>query len=175
MVDVVRRIEDHERTINETFNKLIECTNEKSYNEFLKYCDHVIRYINRLFGNYMPPQIKFKLESIMHRILFKKINLQEKHSNERVVFQPVHSLFKNRLNTGLVINLKHSDPISFIEDSRKSILKFIQDILNQQKSIKANITFCGKFELDDKVEEKYFTIKYKEFYMTTNLNSWFEH
>ena len=159
MVYVVRRIVDHENTINDTFNKLIEHSDEKSYKEFMESCDHVIKYINPLFGSYMSPQIKFKLDSIMHRILFKKINLQEKHSSERVVFQPVHSLFKNRLNTGLVINLKHSEPINFIEDSKKSILQFIQSMLDKQKCIKANITFCGKFELNDQIEEKYFTIK----------------
>ena len=175
MVDVVKRIVNHENTINESFNNLIENADKESYDKFMEHCDHVIRYINRLFGSYMPPQIKLKLESIMHRILFKKINLQEKHSNENVIFQPIHSLFKNRLNTGIVINLKHSDPINFINDSKKSIFKFIQNLVNEQKSIKANVTFCGKFELNDNIEEKYFSIKYKEFYLTTDLESWYNH
>ena len=99
---------------------------------------------------------------------------KEKYTQDNVAFQSIHSLFKSRLNTGIVVNLKNIDPISFLHNSKDSVLNFIRDIRSVHHCLKFNLTFFGNFELQESNEEKQFTVKYKEIYKTSNLENWYD-
>ena len=83
----------------------------------------------------------------MYKIIYTKMMAKEKYTQDNVKFQSIYSLFKSRLNTGMVINLKNIDATSFLDNSNDSVSNFIRDIRNKNHCLKVNLTFFGNYEL----------------------------
>ena len=144
--------EKETRTI---FDSLGDKPSEQSISDFIDYFDDEIRRIhNQFLDKNIKGKLKLSLEAIMHKIIYTKTMAKEKFTQDNVSFQSIHSLFKSRLNTGMVVNLKNIDPISFLNNSKDFVLNFIRDIRNKHHCLKVNLTFFGDFELQGNNEEK---------------------
>ena len=118
-----------------------------SFDQFGSYCDDVVARIQTYIENGNAPMgVKFSLEAQMYRIIFKKLIVLERDSNLPVAFQVTQSLFKSRLRTGLVANLRNVDIGGFLDASRERVCDFVKDALKDLKNIKVNVTFYGDFE-----------------------------
>ena len=149
---------------------------ESSLTRFVERCDDVVRRLQLFFAEgYAPMGVKFCLEAQMYRIIYKKLSVLERDSNLAVAFQATQSLFRSRVRTGLVANLRNVDANIFLDASEKVICDFVEKSLKELKNIKVNVTFYGDFELAEKIEEKQFSVKYTEIFRTTNLSRWFAH
>ncbi|CAH0549897.1 unnamed protein product [Brassicogethes aeneus] len=96
----------------------------------------------------------------------------------RVRWDDSESAFESRIRTGVISNLKHKDPSSFLEDCKALFRRRIINALKKDSAVKVNAIFCGEFEIvkGDSVqnEYKYFTTSNSAIYRDTNLNEWFD-
>ena len=112
---------------------------QSSLNEFVARCDDAVNRLKLFFSNeYAPMVVKFCLESLMYRIIFKKIFALEKNSNLPVAFQETQSIFQSRIRTGLVANLRNVDANIFLDASENVIRSFVEKALKELKNIKVN-------------------------------------
>ncbi|XP_066599932.1 uncharacterized protein [Prorops nasuta] len=100
----------------------------------------------------------------------KKIN---KTIERRYIWQEVQSNFKNRLQTGVIINVPHIEPINFMLDVKDSVLQFIQKAIFKFKFIKVMLIFSGLFVSKNNEEVKYFNTNYK-ICESENIINWYE-
>ena len=172
MVDVKAEFLKSEKEVDRLASVI---NDEVSFDRFVTYCDLVVNRVQRYFEEgYAPVGVKFSLEALMYRIIFKKLMVLKRDSNLQVAFQVTQSLFRNRFRTALVANLRNFDVDGFFDASRDKVCDFVKVALNDLKNIKVNVTFYGDFELMEKLEEKQFTVKYDEIFRTTNLVKWFD-
>uniref|UniRef100_A0A6P7H180 Uncharacterized protein LOC114345626 n=1 Tax=Diabrotica virgifera virgifera TaxID=50390 RepID=A0A6P7H180_DIAVI len=79
----------------------------------------------------------------------------------RVHWDDYISAFNSRIRTGVISNLKHKDPGSFLIDCKALFKRRIYNALKQNEEVKVNMVFGGEFEVvsADKIlnETKYFT------------------
>lgn len=81
----------------------------------------------------------------------------------------LESAFRNRIKTGVVINLVHKNLISFLDDVRD--LVSIKEAQSVRDSVKVNATLRCKFlKKDDNTEDvKHFHVKTFEILLSTDL------
>ncbi|XP_072400684.1 uncharacterized protein [Diabrotica undecimpunctata] len=86
--------------------------------------------------------------------------------------------FSSRIRTGVISNLKHKDPGSFLLDCKALLKRRIQNALKKDEAVKVNMTFGGDFEIvsGEKIlkDTKYFTTSNSPIDRDTNLDEWFE-
>lgn len=97
---------------------------------------------------------------------------REKKS-DRIRWHDVKSAFQSRIRTGCITNLRHIDPISFLEDSKSMFVRRIKNELKKEPFLKVNTTFSGKFKLGDVEEFKYFNTKNEIINADTDLDAWY--
>lgn len=63
--------------------------------------------------------------------------------------------FKSRIRTGIIINIKHKNLNSFLDDAKEMIISQMKNIPTYMKSLEVNITLEAKFiAIEDCVETK---------------------
>ncbi|XP_074042573.1 uncharacterized protein [Leptinotarsa decemlineata] len=100
-------------------------------------------------------------------------------ARERVHWDDTDSAFSSRIRSGVISNLKHKDPRSFLIDSNAIFKRRIHDALKKDEFVKVNMIFCGEFEIAKGSQvlrdHKYFTTSNSPIYRDTNLDEWFHH
>lgn len=98
----------------------------------------------------------------------------------RVKWQNVESAFASRLQTGILINLKHKKVEPFLEDCFLLFSTRIHHLIRKYHVIKVNTVFCGEFVKSGGNSEifslKYFNTKNQQILQQDlpNLRIWFE-
>ncbi|XP_072375164.1 uncharacterized protein [Diabrotica undecimpunctata] len=99
-------------------------------------------------------------------------------AKHRVQWDDSLSAFNSRIRTGVISNLKHKDPSSFLVDCKALFKRRIQNALKKDEVVKVNTAFGGEFEIasGEKIlkDTKYFTTSNSPIYKDTNLDEWFE-
>ncbi|XP_050516328.1 uncharacterized protein LOC126891188 [Diabrotica virgifera virgifera] len=99
-------------------------------------------------------------------------------AKRRVQWDDSVSTFNSRIQTGVISNLKHKDPGSFLVDCKALFKRRIHNVLKNNAAVKVNIAFGGEFEIaqGEKMinETKYFTTSNSAIYRDTNLDEWFK-
>ncbi|XP_050513029.1 uncharacterized protein LOC126888699 [Diabrotica virgifera virgifera] len=106
------------------------------------------------------------------------LNTRPETAYKRVQWDDSLSAFNSRIRTGVISNLKHKDPGSFLNDCKAIFKRRIQNALKNDAAVKVNTAFGGEFEIvqGEKVlnDTKYFTTSNSAIYRDTNLDEWFE-
>ncbi|CAH1106059.1 unnamed protein product [Psylliodes chrysocephalus] len=79
----------------------------------------------------------------------------------------------SRIHTGVITNLQHKDPKTFLQDCKSIFERKIHNTLQTKEAIKVNVVLCGEFVLS-KAEFKYFTTSNSPIYKDTNIGQWFD-
>lgn len=94
-----------------------------------------------------------------------------------IKWKNMESAFKSRIKTGLIININHTDPKTFLEDCCALFKYHIQKEIKTLGSIKVNTIFCCEFIImknDKEIREfKYFNTKNAPIYENTDQKLWF--
>ncbi|XP_031777427.1 uncharacterized protein LOC107981297 [Nasonia vitripennis] len=105
-------------------------------------------------------------------------SLQSEETEARVEWRDVESAFQNRIRTGVVVNIKHVDILSFFNDAQKLFKVKVEDCLKEYNAVKINSDFIAEFSMQKNGEEttdiKYFTSESVTAFMSTNLEEWFK-
>ncbi|KAF2891328.1 hypothetical protein ILUMI_14845 [Ignelater luminosus] len=105
-------------------------------------------------------------------------NPPEQIRKQGLKWEDINSAFHGRIRTGAIINLKHADPLTFLEDALPTFRIRIKNILKHYQLIKVNSVFCGLYEKETAnsvIEEgKYFQTKNAVIDGETNLKEWWE-
>ncbi|XP_050515107.1 uncharacterized protein LOC126890292 [Diabrotica virgifera virgifera] len=106
------------------------------------------------------------------------LNTRPETAYKRVQWDDSLSAFNSRIRTGVISNLKHKDPGSFLNDCKALFKRRIQNALKKDEVVKVNTAFGGEFEIasGEKIlkDTKYFTTSNSPIYRDTNLDEWFE-
>ncbi|XP_050508970.1 uncharacterized protein LOC126886162 [Diabrotica virgifera virgifera] len=106
------------------------------------------------------------------------LNTRPETAYKRVQWDDSISAFNSRIRTGVISNLKHKDPGSFLVDCKALFKRRIHNALKQNEAVKVNMVFGGEFQVasGDKVlnDTKYFTTSNSPIYRDTNIDEWFE-
>lgn len=110
------------------------------------------------------------------RIQGGNMRSQAKHRSERVKWQEINSAFQSRIRTGLVVNLKHIDPLTFLEDAQFLYTVRVKKALKTYHILKINVDLCCEFS-QVKGEEivkdfKHFSTPNTVVDLATNLKDW---
>ncbi|XP_031789068.1 uncharacterized protein LOC116418029 [Nasonia vitripennis] len=104
-------------------------------------------------------------------------SLHAEEAEARVEWRDVQSAFQNRIRTGVVVNIKHVDILSFFNDAPKLFKDKTQACLEEYNVVKINSDFISEFTMQKNGEEttdiKYFTSESATVYMSTDLEKWF--
>ncbi|XP_032458071.1 uncharacterized protein LOC100117886 [Nasonia vitripennis] len=104
-------------------------------------------------------------------------SLHAEEAEARVEWRDVQSAFQNRIRTGVVVNIKHVDILSFFNDALKLFKVKTQACLEEYNAVKINSDFISEFTMQKNGEEttdiKYFTSESATVYMSTDLEKWF--
>ncbi|CAH1102931.1 unnamed protein product [Psylliodes chrysocephalus] len=99
-------------------------------------------------------------------------------AKNHVLWQDSLSTFNSRIHTGVITNLQHKDPKTFLQDCKSIFERKIHNTLQTKDAIKVNVVFCGEFVLSkaDRVqtEFKYFTTSNSPIYKDSNIGQWFD-
>ncbi|CAG5102900.1 Protein of unknown function [Cotesia congregata] len=79
--------------------------------------------------------------------------------------------FAGNIQTGCVINQRHEDPASFLQNSRDIIINKVQSVLRDLAGLKVNVEFFCTFQKphEDVEERKSFVTKSREILPPTSL------
>ncbi|XP_072403137.1 uncharacterized protein [Diabrotica undecimpunctata] len=106
------------------------------------------------------------------------LNTRPETAYKRVQWDDFSSAFNSRIRTGIISNLKHKDPGSFLNDCKALLKRRIQNALKKDEAVKVNMVFGGDFEIasGEKIlkDTKYFTTSNSPIYRDANLDEWFE-
>ncbi|XP_031789072.1 uncharacterized protein LOC116418032 [Nasonia vitripennis] len=109
------------------------------------------------------------------KMIFGSLHAEE--AEARVEWRDVQSAFQNRIRTGVVVNIKHVDILSFFNDALKLFKDKTQACLEEYNVVKINSDFISEFTMQKNGEEttdiKYFTSESATVYMSTDLEKWF--
>ena len=120
----------------------------------------------------------------MRKRLFKSrkaelgyVGRNEKPS-DRIKWTNEETAFRSRVLSGVIMNLRHKDPMNFLDDCTAPFKRNIRHILRDYSSIKVNTVFCGEFTMVKNSGEQIFEIKYMNtknypIYQDIDLEEWF--
>ncbi|KAJ8666793.1 hypothetical protein QAD02_008455 [Eretmocerus hayati] len=98
-----------------------------------------------------------------------------KDRRSRVIFFEAESAFKKRYRSTVVGNINHLEPESFFSDAKPYIMDHLKNLIQEFKSLKADLTFHAYFSLNNgKRSLKHFRIPYQSFLRTTSVEQWFD-
>ncbi|XP_072389458.1 uncharacterized protein [Diabrotica undecimpunctata] len=83
------------------------------------------------------------------------LNTRPETAYKRVQWDDSTSAFNSRIRTGVISNLKHKDPGSFLDDCKALFKRRIQNALKKDEAVKVNTAFGGEFEItqDSNIDE----------------------
>lgn len=103
---------------------------------------------------------------------------EPKEVETRVQWRYVESAFQNRVKTGVVVNLKHVDILSFMKDAEVLFKVEMKKCLQEYNSVKVNSEFIAEFIIqksgEEKTDIKYFATESSVIFQSTILGLWFE-
>lgn len=82
------------------------------------------------------------------------------------------SAFQEKISTGIIVNYKHKDLETFLNDAKKVTLNFLKSKL-QNCALKVCIMLTAIFEVKGEEETMYFHTKTKEIFKANNLKKWY--
>ncbi|EZA46990.1 hypothetical protein X777_00440 [Ooceraea biroi] len=97
----------------------------------------------------------------------------EQSSNTKLSWREIHTAFKNRILTGVVINVDYIDPRRFLEDTRTIVLEHVRNAIEQHNSVKVNTMFNREFVAGEKTANKSINTRNHELFKTSDLQEWF--
>lgn len=101
--------------------------------------------------------------------------------SQRLKWFDINSAFSGRIRTGAIVNVKHIDPVEFLNDSLPLVRNRLRNALKKLECLKVNFVFCGEFvkssssssstPLDSEIDcLKYFNTQNYSAYMGTDLD-----
>ncbi|CAG9836230.1 unnamed protein product [Diabrotica balteata] len=175
-----------ERLANDV-NKLVKKFYEKNYDftveEIESWLKHVDIAISLCFKalktkNFKIGNIRMWQTKLSHlTVVYNKLK-ELKDNNYTIKWEDLATVYHGRIQSGVIVNLKHKDVLQFLNDAMSLFKSKILLILSRFNIIKVNSTFCGKFikkTVDDEetIDFKYFHTPYAIIDKSTNLNEWF--
>ncbi|KAJ8666034.1 hypothetical protein QAD02_007696 [Eretmocerus hayati] len=98
-----------------------------------------------------------------------------KDRRSRVIFFEAESAFEKRYRSTVVGNINHLEPESFFSDAKPYIIDHLKNLIQEFKSLKADLTFHAYFSLNNgKRSLKHFRMPYQSFLRTTSVEQWFD-
>ncbi|XP_044588766.1 uncharacterized protein LOC123267945 [Cotesia glomerata] len=95
----------------------------------------------------------------------------------RIKWQDLENAFTNNIKTGCIINLTHTDPSAFFEDSRGIVIEKVDAMLREVAGLKVSVEWFCKFKnskADSTIEEtKSINAKSREILPSTSLQDWY--
>ncbi|XP_076278400.1 uncharacterized protein LOC143208149 [Lasioglossum baleicum] len=133
---------------------------------------------------------KHSLTSIMCRMKTLSVALHERISSPHtgrglydhrcarastLRWENVESAFKNRISTGIVINVEHIDPKQFLQHAKRIITGRVTEFLNTHSSLKANVSLEAEFmQRANEVSVKSFGTRNVALFRTSDLRQWYQ-
>ncbi|XP_072401744.1 uncharacterized protein [Diabrotica undecimpunctata] len=164
--------------------------NDENVRKGLVECTKAIKKIHNAMRTAKTTGEKQHLEAQMRQVKTLRNQLKAEHkkgagltptketAKHRVQWDDSISAFNSRIRTGVISNIKHKDPGSFLNDCKALFKRRIQNVLKKDEAVKVNMTFGGDFEIasGEKIHKdtKYFTTSNSPIYRDTNLDEWFE-
>ncbi|CAH1105255.1 unnamed protein product [Psylliodes chrysocephalus] len=97
---------------------------------------------------------------------------------QRVKWANVESSFKSRVKTGIIVNIRHKDLDTFLEDCVVIFKNKIKKILKEHHALKVNTTVCGEFIKKSNdieiLDLNYFNTKNALIDKSTEITDWFK-
>ncbi|XP_057320568.1 uncharacterized protein LOC130664599 [Microplitis mediator] len=152
-----------------------------------KVCTDTINYFNSILSDsksrVQEKQCLQENISLLHYYherfihLSRQVNGDNSNPNNLIKWRDLENAFQDRIKTGCIVNLGHTDMREFLNDAKNVVLDKIHNILNQEGNIKVSSTLLSNFQnikSDGTVEErKSFKTKTHEILFATSLNDWF--
>lgn len=112
-----------------------------------------------------------------YRTFFESLEIRGggvQEEEDRIRWHDVQSAFTSRIRTGCIVNLRHVDPRSFLDDTRDMITERIAEELKKVPFLKINAVFTGRFKVQDRVEFKHIATRNRAVNIDTNLGGWYD-
>lgn len=98
-------------------------------------------------------------------------------ATHRVKWDDLQSAFADRVRTGVITNLRHTDSKLFLLDCSTLFRRRILNELKKEEALKVNAVLCGEFRVskaDEVLEDiKYLNTKNAPIFRDTDLDVWF--
>nr|XP_033322820.1 uncharacterized protein LOC117218496 [Megalopta genalis] len=161
------------------------------YREWTKSCIECLQWCRKYMiivkKNEAPIGVKSSLLSIMCRMKTLKVSLDHRFSSRvgsglygnvgarasTLRWENIESAFKNRISTGVVINVEHVDPRHFLQHAKRIVTNRITELLNVHLSLKVNVVLEAEFVLRDEVSVKSFSTRNVVLFQSSNLRRWY--
>jgi len=97
-----------------------------------------------------------------------------------IEWQDLENVFKNRMKTSIIINLKHKDVKAFLSDAKEMLISQLALILQDKNALKVNTVLALNYEIEKpsdnsvEVETKYFSEGSFEVLQSSDLNQLFK-
>ncbi|XP_076300566.1 uncharacterized protein LOC143218885 [Lasioglossum baleicum] len=158
----------------------------RSYIESLQCC---INYLSSAKDE-LSGSMKSSLTSTMCRMKTLNVSLHKRISSPHtgrglydrggarastLRWENVESAFKNRISTGIVINVEHIDPKQFLQHAKRMVTGRVTEFLNTHSSLKASVTLEAEFmQHTNEVSVKSFSTRNVALFRTSNLRQWYQ-
>ncbi|XP_076278023.1 uncharacterized protein LOC143207955 [Lasioglossum baleicum] len=158
----------------------------RSYIESLQCC---INYLSSAKDE-LSGSMKSSLTSTMCRMKTLNVSLHKRISSPHtgrglydrggarastLRWENVESAFKNRISTGIVINVEHIDPRQFLQHAKRMVTGRVTEFLNTHSSLKASVTLEAEFmQHTNEVSVKSFSTRNVALFRTSNLRQWYQ-
>ncbi|CAD6227413.1 GSCOCG00012005001-RA-CDS [Cotesia congregata] len=117
-----------------------------------------------------------KFLGLSHRVVGG--DLGNRAAAAAIKWQDMESAFEGRIKTGSVINLRHTDLKTFLNDAENLVIKKVQEAMQQHGSLKVNTLLLCRFECHKNdaivVETKSFQSKSSTILVETSLHEWYQ-
>lgn len=147
--------------------------------KWTKYINRSIRIVKKSLLNQWDGENCRKLEANLahlkyQRVLLRKI-INKKVKNNYVLWQDVESCFQGRIKSGMIVNIKLKDYLTFFNKAFKSVNIKIRNAL-KNSLIKANTILYAKFILPktNEISTKTFSTKNTVIDTNTSIREWYK-
>ena len=161
--------------------------------EWLNWCTRYIKLYNKIVNKvenrsigqkhrilYTIPILKTYFENFKQRQHRQggAVGLSRRRINDRVQWKDLDSVFNGRIRTGVIVNLRHKDLRSFLQDSKSLTVIRLKNALQRDGNLKVNGVLACKFRAlknDEVIEEtKFFNTKNKIILSSADMKLWFD-
>ncbi|XP_076384611.1 uncharacterized protein LOC143263784 [Megalopta genalis] len=143
--------------------------------------------INLYLNDQFPLEWKTATERLMRKDFTSRVSLDHRFSSRvgsglygnvgarasTLRWENIESAFKNRISTGVVINVEHVDPRHFLQHAKRIVTNRITELLNVHLSLKVNVVLEAEFVLRDEVSVKSFSTRNVALFHSSNLRRWY--
>lgn len=145
-----------------------QAANPQKLKDGLSDCRRIYKNLHAKMSSAKSVGKKRKWETLLNKLITIRTLLSEQYKvgsgiiprkarqSERVSWEDGKSAFQKRVQTGIITNLKHSDPMNFLADCCSVFKRKFDSLRQNHFALKINATFCGKFIINkcDMVEEE---------------------